>query len=41
MLPYPKPVIIEPYYDKPEWINKRDKEIASTIKDRMKQWIMK
>ncbi|MBU5345831.1 hypothetical protein [Paenibacillus lautus] len=23
------------------WISKRDKEIASTIKDRMKQWIMR
>ncbi|MDT8976455.1 hypothetical protein ABN764_24420 [Paenibacillaceae sp. P-4] len=27
-----------PLYD---WINKRDEEIASTIKDRMKQWIIK
>jgi len=24
-----------------EWINKRDEQIASTIKDRMKQWIIK
>lgn len=24
-----------------EWINKRDKEIANTMRDRMKQWIMK